>query len=210
MGFRLRILSWWTPVWLQGKALDELAHSTINGLEKILNEYSPLENNAQGRKYDINEKIILKGNLDEKRRIMTTTHNELVETLISILGREEAILKGRKAMYNEGLLLGQRFKWLLGVGDDLQDLITAARIMYQVLGIDFVVEEKGQNEMIMRVNHCSLAHYYDLNTCKVLSAVDEGVVQGLNPDIQMMFTERITQGHDHCLASLKMILPMEE
>jgi len=35
MGFRLRILSWWTPVWLQGKALDELAHSTINGLEKI-------------------------------------------------------------------------------------------------------------------------------------------------------------------------------
>lgn len=212
MGLRLRILSWWTPKWFLKKSLDELADSTINGLEKLLNEELPAENNEIT--ISSNEKNMspqfttdLKGDLDERRRIMTRTHNKLVEALINITGQEEAISKGRKAMCREGLLLGQKFKGLLGVGDDLEDLITAAKILYTILGIDFVVEEKGENEMIMVVNHCSLANNYNSNTCKVLSAADEGVVQGLNPNIHMKFVERITQGHDHCLASLKMNLP---
>lgn len=214
MGLRLRILSWWTPEWFLKKSLDELADSTINGLGKLLNEELPVKNNeiiisSNGKNISSQFITDLKGDLDERRRIMTMAHNELVEALINTIGQEEGISKGRIAMYHEGLLLGQKFKRLLGVGDDLEDLITAAKILYTILGIDFVVEEK-ENEMIMVVNHCSLANNYNSNTCKVLSAADEGVVHGLNPDIHMKFVERITQGHDHCLASLKMNLPTED
>lgn len=214
MGLRLRILSWWTPKWFLKKSLDELAVSTLNGLEKLLNKELPAKNNeitiSSNKNIFFQFTTDLKGDLNERRRIMTRAHNKLVEALINTIGQEEAISEGRKAMYHEGLLLGQKFKGLLGVGDDLEDLITAAKILYTILGIDFVVEEKGENEMIMVVNHCSLANNYNSNTCKVLSAADEGVVHGLNPDIHMKFVERITQGHDHCLASLKMNLRRED
>ena len=214
MGLRLRMLSWWTPEWFLKKSLDLLADSTINGLGKLLNEYSPLENDEGERNYKLNKKIILKeiilkGELDEKRIEMAKNHNKVVKTLIKIMGPDEAIYRGRKAMYHEGLLLGQRFKRLLGVGEDPKDLINAARIMYTVLGIDFEVEEYGKDEMIMVVTHCSLANNYNSSTCKILSAADEGVVQGLNPNIHMKFVKRITQGHDHCLASIKMNHPLK-
>ena len=206
MGLRLRILSWWTPGWFLEKSLDELAYSTINGLEKVLDEYYDSGSKAKNHNESYTHhgsKGALKGNLDRKRREMAATHNELVETLMKTLGIDKAISRGRKAMFQEGLLLGRRFKRILGVGDDLEDLITAARIMYTVLGIDFVVEENGKDELVMVVNHCSLASNYNPNTCQILSAADEGVVQGLNPNIRMKFVERITQGHDHCLATLK-------
>lgn len=206
MGLRLRILSWWTPGWFLKKSLDDLADSTINGLEKVLNEYYASESEAK----KLNEsstfhgsKTALKGNLEGKRREMAAAHNELVETLMKTIGPDKAISTGREAMFQEGLFLGRRFKKILGVGDGLEDLITAARIMYTVLGIDFVVGENGNDEMVMVVNHCSLADNYNSNTCRILSAADEGVVQGLNPNIQMRFVKRITQGHDHCLAYLK-------
>jgi len=207
MGLRLSILSWWTPGWFLKKSLDELADSTINGLEKVLNERYTSGNKTKNLNESYNppgSKKALKGDLDGKRREMAVAHNELVETLIKTMGPDKAISRGREAMFQEGLLLGRRFKKLLGVGDNLEDLITAARIMYTVLGIDFVVGENGNDEMVMVVNHCSLANNYNSNTCRILSAADEGVVQGLNPNIQMKFVKRITQGHDHCLASLKM------
>jgi len=205
MGLRLRILSWWTPGWFLKKSLDELAHSTINGLEKVLNEYYISESKTKKPNESSTfhgSKTVLKDNLEGKRREMAAAHNELVETLIKTMGPDKAISHGREAMFQEGLFLGRRFKKILGVGDGLEDLITAARIMYTVLGIDFVVENVN-DERVMVVNHCSLANNYNSNTCSILSAADEGVVQGLNPNIQMKFVKRITQGHDHCLATLK-------
>ena len=107
-------------------------------------------------------------------------------------------------MFQEGLFLGGKFRKMLGVGNSTDELITAAKILYEVLGIDFTIEETGINEMIMRVNHCSLAEYYTLETCQVLSAADEGVVQGLNPKMKMSFNKRITNGAPCCLASIRM------
>ena len=38
MGLKLRILSLWTPEWFQRRGLDELAHQTTSGLEKLLDD----------------------------------------------------------------------------------------------------------------------------------------------------------------------------
>jgi hypothetical protein len=110
-------------------------------------------------------------------------------------------------MFNEGLSLGTKFKRILGVGDSIDDLFTAARILYSVLGIKFSIkeiEEEDEKEKItMVVSHCTLAEYYTPDTCRVLSAADEGVVQGLNPTVNIKFTERITEGRFECLAPIK-------
>ncbi len=199
MGLRLRFLSWWTPEWFKKRGLDELANSTIHGLENVLITETSKDTQYQ-RRYN---KIILRGNLAEKRKTMTKIHNELVETLINTIGRKKAIIKGREAMFKEGLSLGQKFKRILGVGNNLDDLIRAAKILYKVLGIKFTIEE-NDGRMVMVVKHCSLAEYYTSETCQVLSAADEGVVQGLNPDINMHFTKRITEGAPCCLANLQL------
>jgi len=214
MGLKLRIISLWTPEWFQKRGLDELAHQTTSGLEKLLDDQvdedlksnKPSKSSKPSKSNIKHHDIVLKGNLDERRKIMATTHNKLVERMVSAMGREEAIKKGRKAMFNEGLSLGAKFKRILGVGNSFDDLFTAARILYDVLGIKFSikeVEEEDENRKItMFVSHCALAEYYTPDTCHVLSAADEGVVQGLNPGVKIKFTKRITEGCSECLAPL--------
>lgn len=201
MGIKLRILSWWTPEWFLKKGLDELALSTIGGLEGLL-----FEDKQEFDKAKTLNNFHLKGNLDERRRIMANTHNKLIKILIDNLGRDEAMELGRKIMFKEGLDLGRKFRDTLGVEDSLEDLIAAARILYKVLGIEFTVREisntDNTTERAMVVNRCLLSEYYTSDTCRILSAADEGVVQGLNPQIKMKFTERITEGAECCLASL--------
>lgn len=201
MGIKLRILSWWTPEWFLKRGLDELALSTIEGLEGVL-----FKEKQEFDKAKTLNNFHLKGNLDEKRIMMAKTHNKLVKILIDNLGRDEAIELGRKIMFKEGLDLGRKFRDTLGVEDSLEDLIAAARILYKVLGIEFTVREisntENTTERVMVVNRCLLSEYYTSDTCRILSAADEGVVQGLNPQIKMNFTERITEGAQCCLASL--------
>lgn len=137
---------------------------------------------------------------------MAITHNELVQTMINSMGRDKSIELGRKAMFKEGLSLGHKFRNILGVSNKVEDLIAASKILYKVLGIEFSVKEinntNNDTEMLMIVNRCTLSEYYTSDTCMILSAADEGVVQGLNPHIKMNFTERITEGAQCCLASL--------
>ncbi len=212
MGIRLRFLSWWTPEWFQGKGLDELSVSTIEGLENVLQNNTKIDESSKivssspnntSLKANLKEKDILNENLHEKRRIMAETHNELVKRMIKTYGYDIALEKGREEMFSKGLSLGQKFRKMLGVGDSQEDLIRAAGILYKVLGINFIIEENENKEMIMIVNHCALAEYYTPETCQILSAADEGVVQGLNPQITINFHERITQGAPCCLASIK-------
>ena len=221
MGLKLRIISLWTPEWFQKRGLDELAHQTTSGLEKLLDDQTyedlksskpsksniPLKSIKPSKTNMKHYDMVLKGNLNERRKIMANTHNKLVEKMVNTMGREEAIEKGRKAMLNEGLSLGAKFKRILGVGNSIDDLFTAARILYDVLGIKFSikeVEEEGENGKIaMFVSHCALAEYYNPDTCHELSAADEGVVQGLNPHVKIKFIKRITEGCFECLAPIK-------
>jgi hypothetical protein len=206
MGLKLRLLSWWTPEWFQKRGLDELTLSTIQGLQElILNETSEFEKLplTTSELSQIKEaKIVLKGNLEERRRYMAETHNKLVEIMIRTIGKEKAVALGRKSMFSVGLSLGQEFKRILGVGDSVEELILAAKILYKVLGIEFTIKKSENEVLVMVVNHCFLAEYYTPDTCLVLSAADEGVVQGLNPMIKINFTDRITEGCLRCLAPI--------
>lgn len=203
MGIKLRILSWWTPEWFLKRGLNELTLSTTGGLEGVL-----LGENLKSDRANSLHIIHLKGNLDERRKIMAITHNELVETMVNSMGRDKSIELGRKAMFKEGLSLGRKFRNTLGVNDSVEDLISAAKILYKVLGIEFSVKEinntNNDTKMVMVVNRCALSEYYTSDTCRILSAADEGVVQGLNPHIKMKFRKRITEGALCCLAALQL------
>ena len=132
---------------------------------------------------------------------MASAHEQRIKLMIQVLGREKTLQLGRETLFRAGQELGSKLKERLGVGESLNELIKAARILYKVLGIDFEVE-KINDRMFLVVNRCQLADYYSSDTCLVLSATDEGVVQGLNPHLSMKFDQRMAAGFSCCLAPI--------
>ncbi len=195
MNLKLRIASIWVPEFLLIREINRVAKVTITCLNQLLMNYAA-ENNIS------REEVVLKGNIKERRWIMANAQNIRVKALISALGCEEATRIGREALFKAGLQLGYEARARLGVSDSLKDLLRAARVLYRVLGIKFRVEEQNTNSLMM-VTKCALSKYYTLETCRVLSAADEGVVQGLNKNFSIKFTERITEGSSHCIACIK-------
>ena len=193
MSIRLKIASFWLPDFILKRELDNVAMKTIEGLNDLLKQYVP--------GIVINEEI-LRGILEERRSIMANAHNKRVKILIQELGHEKAVKIGRNVMFEVGYKLGQEARRKLGARNSFEDLELAARILYKVLGIEFKIENKDGN-MIMVVNRCALSKYYSPESCMILSAADEGVVRGLNENMGMQFKERITEGAHECIACIR-------
>jgi predicted ArsR family transcriptional regulator len=161
----------------------------------LLNKYSPNKKENSSKNGSSNGESI-----EEKRTAMAVKHSNLVRSIVGVLGKEEAIRLGREAMFKVGEELGTETCQRLGVGRSLKDMVRAARILYRVLGIDFEVEQQNPNNAIMVINRCALSANYSEVTCQVLSATDEGTIRGLNKNMSMTFTERITSGQPKCKA----------
>ena len=196
MSIRLKIASFWLPDFILKRELDNIARNTIEGLNDVIKLYTPWRMEKL-----IEEDEVLRGNVEKRRFIMVNAHNRRVKILIEELGYEEAVKIARKSMFEVGFRLGQVTRRRLRVGNDFKDLQLAAKIMYKVLGIEFKIEYKDDN-VIMIVNRCALSKYYTQEGCIVLSAADEGAVHGLNENMEMKFKERITDGISECIACI--------
>jgi hypothetical protein len=194
VNFKLRLLSIWMPESLIIAEIDRIAKVTIKCLNQLLKKYAP-ENQL------LNEKLVMKGNILMRRLIMADAQNIRVKNLIESLGYGEAVKIGRKSLYQVGLKLGLETRQRLNLNDSQRDLLNAAQILYRVLGIEFHIIEED-DKIFLIVEKCSLAAYYTKETCRILSAVDEGVVHGLNNNFSMTFKKRITEGHSECQACI--------
>ena len=192
MSIRLKIASLWLPDFILKRELDNVARKTTEGLNAALKQYA----------HEIVEKDeVLKGKMDERRSIMAKAHNKRVKILIRELGYEKAVKIGRNAMFEVGYKLGQEARRKLGIGNDFKDLELAAGILYKILGIEFKIENKDGN-VIMVVNKCALSKHYSPEACIIISAADEGVIRGINENMNMQFKERITEGASGCVACI--------
>jgi predicted ArsR family transcriptional regulator len=198
LGVRLLFLSWWTPQYILNRELGRVDALTTDALEGLLDKYS-----APKKEHKSKREASFGGNIEERRAAMALKHANLVNTLVEVLGKEEAIRLGREeAMFKVGEKLGKETCQKLGVGKSLQDLIRAAKILYRVLGIEFEVEQQNSETAILIINRCALAANYSELTCQVLSATDEGTIRGLNQSMNMTFTEKITSGLPKCKARI--------
>ncbi len=204
MNIKLFLLSIWVPQYFLKKELNLLAQATLNQLDQLLQIHSP-----QSLSEIPELKLPFKGNLEEKKKKMAREHNMRVKILSYSLGPEETINIARPQMFNTGYKLGLDIKTRLGLNDDLNDLIRAAKLLYRVLGIEFEFHEDDSCKAYpfkrcIIIKHCSLARYYLPLTCQVLSGTDEGVVSGLNSQVKMVFKEKITEGASACFATIEM------
>jgi hypothetical protein len=199
LGLRLRLLSWWTPKSIIYRELVRVDTLTTDALEDLLNKYS--SNKKEGKP---NKEVILKESVEKRRDLMASKHVLLVTSLVAILGKEEALRFGRETMFKVGENLGRETGQKLGVGGSIKDLIRAAKVLYRILGIEFEVEIKGPASAVLIINRCVLSTKYSELTCQILSATDEGVIRGLNANIKMRFTERMTSGLTKCKATIEL------
>lgn len=192
MSIKLELLTLWTPKFILLRELERTATLTNEHLDGLII-------NSGGSPPCTNK--LNKGNLQDRQAVMAKGHNLRIKILIDILGKEKAFTLAKKEMFKAGFELGQTARELLNVGDNVEDTIKAAKILYKVLGIVFFTEKNGNN-IIMWVKSCELAQYYSPDTCMIMSYADKGVLKGLNKNMELKFTERITTGSNRCKACI--------
>jgi hypothetical protein len=195
VGLRLQMLYWWTPNYVIERELRNLATQTTDALCSLLAAHIPQQ---QG----LNFQAPTSKGVKEQRIAMAQTHKQMVEALAASVGYDRAVALGRESLFAVGVALGKQTRKKLGVGENTTDLIKASKILYRVLGIDFHIDWQDQSSVVVVIERCALSEQYSELTCGVLSATDEGVIQGLQPNVTMKFTQYMTGGCKNCMASL--------
>jgi hypothetical protein len=195
MGLRLRLLYLWTPNYIIKRELRNLNDQTIIALNSLLATYAPQQVKA-------NQKPQTEKDVRAQRENMAQNHARMVEALEAAVGYDKAVALGRESLYTVGVALGKQTRGKLGVGSSQSDLIRASKILYRILGIDFHIEWINEANAVAVIERCALSEQYSKLTCEVLSATDEGVISGLQPNVKMKFTHYITGGCPNCRATL--------
>jgi len=197
MGLRLAFLYFWTPSYVIRRELRNLSDQTNAALCSLLATYAPKLQIPQ------NDPLLTSKGVKARRAAMAQMHAQMVDALASSIGRDRAVSLGREALFAVGVDLGRQTRRKLGVGENPNDLIKASKILYRILCIGFHIEWQDQANAVAVIERCALADQYSKLTCEVLSATDEGVIAGLQPNVTMKFTQYITGGCQNCKAQLE-------
>jgi hypothetical protein len=79
-----------------------------------------------------------------------------------------------------------------------EDAMAAARVVYRLL--DIVLRGTSNGEITVR--RCPFSEVYSAEVCRLVSALDTGLLAGLSGGDRLEFTQRITEGAPACLARL--------
>jgi len=196
VGLRLLILSLWTPKFIIRRKLNSISDLTTAALDSLVSKYAKSEVEFS------NQEKHTSASIQQQRAVMAQTQTRLVEKLKTAIGHQEAVKQGRETLFLVGQSLGRQIRGQLGVSDTSEDLTRAAKILYRVLGIEFHLEWVDDSKARAIIDRCSLAEQYSKLTCTLLSAVDEGVINGLQPNVSMKFREYMTSGCKNCVAEI--------
>lgn len=107
-------------------------------------------------------------------------------------------LSGQTRLETAGKLFGLRLRCELRIKTP-GEARTALRLLYRALGIDLCFDRADS----ITVSRCWFARYFTPETCKLVSALDRGVVNGLTDGGELVFTSRLTEGECACHATIK-------
>lgn len=100
-----------------------------------------------------------------------------------------------RRLYRNAVEMGRlQRKWLRP--GTLKDVMAIGRVLYRILDIDFQGDARGE----VVISRCYFGRYYSPEVCRLMSAVDRGLVAGLSNGGELVFTARITEGQPCCRA----------
>lgn len=74
------------------------------------------------------------------------------------------------------------------------------RLAYKAIGISLDIDAAG----VIVVKGCFFSRRYSSDTCRVIAAIDQGVISGIAGRGALEFTERITEGRPCCRAVFRL------
>ncbi len=122
------------------------------------------------------------------------------------LWAEQALRGGRdlpdiqERLYRNAYGLGRAPGRLLHVRS-VDRVMTLGRFLYSILDIDFQGSAGGE----IAISRCYFSSFYSPEVCRLMSAMDRGLLAGLAGEGELEFTERITEGRDCCRARFTVI-----
>ena len=109
----------------------------------------------------------------------------------------------QERLYRHAYSLGRTPGRLLGV-HSVDDVMALGRVLYDVLDIDFhgsaCGNGSGSSWGEITISRCYFSAFYSPATCRLMSAMDRGLLGGLAGGGELVFTERITAGWPCCRA----------
>ena len=100
-------------------------------------------------------------------------------------------------LYAAALALGLEYRLRLGLRN-FGEALSALRLLYKALGIDF----RGTQDGGVEISSCIFAKFYTPRICALVSALDRGLVAGLTGGAAFAFTRRLTEGAACCRACI--------
>jgi len=117
-------------------------------------------------------------------------------------GQAEEVLRDRcdpeavqQRLYRNAYRLGRRTGRLLGV-QGVRDTMMVGHVLYGILDIEFQGDAGGG----ILISHCHFSNVYSSRVCRIMSAMDRGLLAGLAGGGQLVFSSRITEGQPFCRA----------
>ncbi len=169
----LRLLQFYTPAFLKKKAIRILANETAGAFRCEAPTLAALSYEACLKQY----------------ALFTA---EQAQKLITGNGDTETV---KDSLFVSARRLGQELRLRLHIAKP-EDVIMASRMIYQFLKIDMHAD--GQEGI--RVDKCFFSRYYSDTVCRIISALDAGLAEGLSGGGKLEFYERITEGYPCCKA----------
>lgn len=119
------------------------------------------------------------------------------ELLQSCKGDDKGLLQLR--MGEESYKMGRRLRRVMGL-KNRRDLERLVFILYKNIGIDMSGEIPGD----VCVSRCYFSNFYDPGMCRLISAMDSGIIRGIYGGGELVFSQRITEGCECCRARFDM------
>jgi predicted ArsR family transcriptional regulator len=112
-------------------------------------------------------------------------------------GRDMAALRTelRREAFSFGESLRRQFRLR-----SRSEALRALKLAYKSMGIVLTADAQGW----ITVRRCFFSRIYAPETCRVVAALDEGLMAGMLGEGNLEFKERITEGHAHCRAEFRM------
>ena len=118
------------------------------------------------------------------------------ENALKALATGEAAAVGER-LFRSARAFGEELRRSLGVRTSA-DVMAAARVLYRAIGIDLL----GAPDGAVVVRSCRFARDYTPGICGLISSLDRGILTGLAGGGDLLFSRRLTEGHDSCRAVL--------
>jgi len=116
------------------------------------------------------------------------------EEASKVLGRDhETVVRNR--LFHGAFQLGAELRRLTCLRT-ITDALSLARVLYRAIGIEL----HAVNARTIKISRCYFSTYYSHETCRLISALDQGFIAGLSDGNILEFRQRITEGAPCCRA----------